>query len=454
MRTSRGRASALLLTTVAGLAACVMPAWGQGSTALTTLATLPGLTPSQARVGAAIDFVCPQLKPVTAGQQDLLQRCSDMKAGGLATSQLPDVLGRVTSEEAATQGTGSIETRTTQFRAIGPRLAALRLGTTGLSLGRSIPDSDPKTASTAPLDLDQTGGGASADQNFGGPLGTFVNGVGSFGSKSSTDRAVGFDFHSVGATAGVDYRFTDRLVAGLAFSYLRTDADITFGLGQVDSNSYGVSLYGTYYAGPAYIDVLGGFTWYDYDTTRRIVYGPGPGGPSTAVDRTAKGATNGRQYAFNVGAGYEFRHQALTATPYGRVELLHLDVDGYTESGANGLDLQVKTQTVESLLMVLGGRLAYALSTPLGVLLPQVRGEWRHEALNDGRAIKAQFANDPFNTVFSIPTDKPDRDYFAVGAGVSSVFTKGVAAFLDFETLLGLQGVTNHNVTVGVRVEF
>lgn len=449
MRTHRGRASTLLLTTLAGLAACVTPAWGQGQNI--RLGTLPGLTPSQASVGTAVDVFCPQLpvNPVNPAQQDLQQRCGQMKDGSLG-SQLADALGKVTSEQTTTQGTGSIETRTTQFRAIGPRLAALRLGTTGLSLGRLNPDSDPKTASTASLDLDQTGGGASADRNFGGPLGAFVNGVGSFGSKDSTTREVGFDFHSVGATAGVDYRFTDRLVAGLAFSYLRTDADITFGLGQVDSTSYGLSFYGTHYAGPAYIDVLGGFTRYDYDTTRRIVYGSG----STAVDRTAKGDTNGRQYAFNVGAGYEFRHQALTATPYGRVELLHLDIDGYTESGANGLDLQVKKQTVESLLMVLGGRLAYALSTPFGVLLPQVRGEWRHEALNDGRAIKAQFVNDPFNTVFSIPTDKPDRDYFAMGAGISSVFTKGVAAFLDFETLLGLQGVTNHNVTAGVRIEF
>ena len=141
-------------------------------------------------------------------------------------------------------------------------------------------------------------------------------------------------------------------------------------------------------------------------------------------------------------------------TPYVRVEYLHLDVDAYTESGANGLDLKVQKQTVESLLTVLGGRASYAISTPFGVLLPQVRAEWRHEVLDDQRGIKAQFANDPFNVPFLIATDNPDRDYFALGAGIAAALARGISAFVDFETIVGLKNVTNHNFIAGVRFEF
>ena len=56
--------------------------------------------------------------------------------------------------------------------------------------------------------------------------------------------------------------------------------------------------------------------------------------------------------------------------------------------------------------------------------------------------------------VFSIPTDRPDRDYFALGAALAAVFRKGVAGFLEYETLLGFRSVVSHGFTAGVRIEF
>ena len=121
----RGVSTLLRLSTLLLLLPSVAPAQDVG----TVLRTLPGLNPAQAQVGAAIDSLCPRLvdKSLTSAQQDLFARCSDMKFQGLSLSQLPDVLGSVTSEETATQGTNSIETRTAQFRAVGARLAALVL---------------------------------------------------------------------------------------------------------------------------------------------------------------------------------------------------------------------------------------------------------------------------------------------------------------------------------------
>jgi outer membrane autotransporter protein len=453
MRTSRAALAILLLS-----ALMLLPTSTGSAQELIPLGTLPGLTPSQSSVGTAIDIICPKLSGnLTSAQQDLATRCADMKTGKLGLSVLPSVLGKVSPDEATAQGTNAIETRTPQLQPIGARLFALRLGATGISLSGLGPGFDAKTISARELaGLGEQGGGASADPL--GRFGGFVNGIGSFGSKDATDREAGYRFHTAGVTAGADYRFLENLVGGAAFSYLRTNADISFGLGDVDSRSYGIALYGTYYLGPVYIDLLGGFTWYTYDTTRRIVYAPGPDAPpgnqGAAVDRTATGDTDGREYTFNGGVGYDFRLGASTLTPYFRVEYLHLDIDGYTERGAGGLDLRVKNQTAESLLTILGGRVAHAFSTPFGVLVPHLRGEWRHESLNGQRSIRAQFANDPFNVVFTVPTDSPDRDYFALGAGVAGTFRRGVGAFLDFETVLGLRGVTSHTFTAGVRIDF
>lgn len=451
MRDHRAGSSLLLLAAL--LLVGPPTAWAQK---LIELGTLPGNTPSQASVGTAIDIICPKLaarsNSLNSAQGDLLARCGDMKLGGFATSQLPDILGKVSSEDATVQGTSAVQTRSAQLRAVGTRLASLRLGATGISFNGVAPDLDGKTASTG--QLLGSGAGGAGDSSPLSRLGLFVNGVGSFGSVDSTPREAGFDYHSVGMTAGADYRFTDTLIAGAAFSYLNSEADIVSHLGEVTSNGYGLSLYGTYYVGAFYFDLLGGFTYRSYDSTRNIVYGPTPGFTGTAVDRTATGDTSGWQYTFNGGTGYDFQVAGSTLTPYFRVEYLHLAINGYTESGAAGLNLQVQSQTVESLLTILGGRVAHAFSTSFGVLVPQIHLEWRHESLNDARSIKAQFANDPFNQVFKAATDNPDRDYFAVGAGITSQFRKGMAAFLDFEAVVGLANVTSYNFTAGMRIEF
>jgi outer membrane lipase/esterase len=425
------------------------------------LAGQPGLSPSQASVATAIDIVCPRLVPTNSAQRDLLTQCSNMENGRLGQgpgSGLYGALTNVTSEQTTSQSNSAIETRTPQFVSLGARLLGLRLGTVGVSTAGLKLDSGGAQALGGLFGSKERGGGASADPTLGGQLGLFLNPIGAFGNKDATSREAGYDFHNIGMLAGADYRIADNLFAGAAFTYLRTNADVNVpALGSVDSNGYGLSLYGTYYIGSWYLDLLGGFTHYGYDITRQISYGPaGPGSdPSlTPVNRTSSADTGGWQYSFNGGTGYDFRAGALVATPYLRMDYLHLGIGGYTESGANGLNLKVQSQTVESLLTVLGGRLSYAFSMPFGVLLPQVRGEWRHEYLNGAVPIQAQFAADPSNTVFAIPTDAPDRNYFALGTSISALLAQNVSAFLDFETILGLQNVANYGFTTGVRVSF
>jgi len=433
-------------------------AWSQE---LINLGTLPGLTPYQTQVGTAIDVVCPQLadmarKPgnLNSAQQDLLTQCTNMKTGRLG-SGLDNALTNVTSLQTTSQGSAVSDTRTPQFASLGTRLTGLRLGTAGLKVADLNLDGGQKTASGY-FGSEGSGGGASSDSGLGGRLGVFLNPLGSFGTQDATSRQAGFDFHNIGVLAGADYRILDNLFAGAAFSYLRTDASINApALGSADSNAYGLTLYGVYYIGPLYFDLLGGFTYNTFDLTRQISYGPSAGGdPSLAVNSTATADTSGWQYSFNGGIGYDFTFGPFIATPYFRVDYINLNVDGYTESGAGGLNLKVKSQTIESLLTVLGGRISYNFSTSFGVLTPQFRAEWRHENLNVQPSLRAQFAADPTNTVFSIPTATPDRDYCALGASLSAALARNVSAFVDFETVLGLQNVSNYGFTGGIRMSF
>ncbi|MGH2607495.1 MAG: autotransporter outer membrane beta-barrel domain-containing protein [Tepidiformaceae bacterium] len=441
------------------------PAFGEGG----ELRLVPGLTPFQFSMAAAIDSLCPRLVQANAAmrlppvQLDLLTRCSEMRQNanqnqgdpfnpaislGLSNAALADALGAVAPEEASTVGTLSVETGANPARAIGARLRAVRAGATGLSLSGLEIGIDQTFVSAAHLfGLTESGGGASADRGPFGRLGVFLNGEYDFGDRDRTAREDGFDFDRFGLTAGADYRITDSFILGLALHYSETDADIDLGLGEVDTRGYGVSLYGTYYVGPSFfVEAHGSYEYVDYDTTRRIVY--------ATFDRTARGETNGDQYTFSLGVGYEIPLGRVTITPLARGEYLNLQVDPYRERGAEGLDLAVGKQEVESLVTALGAQVSIALSLPFGVVVPQIRAEWRHEFLNDDTSITARYVNDPFNTFFTIPTDDPDRDYVAVAAGASAVFRRGVSAFVNYETVLGLRDVTHHAFTGGLRVEF
>ena len=435
------------------------------------LVLAPGLTPPQRSMAAAIDVVCPKLLAAGFATQDsatgdLTRRCREMRQTanalqgvgptafslGLTNDQLANTLGLLTPEQAAAQGGSAFNVEVNPSRAIAGRLSALRQGARGITAGDLRLDIDGKAvASSRPLGLDDRGGGASADAaGTAGGLGAFVNGSFGFGDKDGTARESGFDFEAGLATAGVDYRFTDSLVAGLAASYSRTTTDFEAGLGDADTQRYGLSLYATNYWGALYVDLLAGFAWNTYDMTRRISYGAGP----AAVDRTAQANTDGPQYTMNVGTGYEFRPAGFTVTPFLRLEFVGLHIGGYTESGASGFNLTVKSQDAFSLQQALGGQIARPLSTPIAVLVPSVRVEWRHEFLDSKRRITAKFADDPFDTFFSVPTDDPDRDFFALAAGLSAQLGHGIAAFFNYDTVLGLRGVTSHSFTGGVRVEF
>jgi len=156
--------------------------------------------------------------------------------------------------------------------------------------------------------------------------------------------------------------------------YTHSSADINFNFGETITDSFGLSFYGTYYVGNFYLDGHAGFEWNEYQTERLIVY--------TTVNRTAEGKPSGQQYTANLGGGYDFRIGPVTLTPYGRAEYVHIDIDSFTETGAIGLNLFIDRQEIDSFQTALGGRAAYAINAPFGVVVPQVSLEWRHEFLN------------------------------------------------------------------------
>jgi outer membrane autotransporter protein len=193
------------------------------------------------------------------------------------------------------------------------------------------------------------------------------------------------------------------------------------------------------------------------DTVRHVVYSLHDKGED--VNQAFKSDPDGTELSTSIGGGYTWNHGGLTLNPYLRTEKIEVDIDRYREhpdrlSDGFGLALVIEDQDVHSVTTALGAQVSYAISTQWGIFQPHVSAEWLHEYSNDSRDITARFVSDPTRTAFGVPTERPDRDYVNLGLGMSTVFTKGKNAFISYEPVVGLDDVTSHRITGGVRFEF
>ena len=349
---------------------------------------------------------------------------------------------------AASQGTVAVATATVQTTNIGLRLAALRGGATGMSLGNLSLKFGGESVSLAPstaLFTALSGGGASADSPMlPKGLGIFATGQGSFGNQDATSQQLGFDFHTAGITLGADYRFTDRLILGTAFGYVRTKSAFDSSLGDSTINGYSLSAFTNYYImDRLYVDGIVTIGLNTYDTERNI----------SGASATANGSTEGSQLAVSTSTGYDFNSGGLTFGPRFSVNYVRIHIDSYSETGASPFNLRFDGQTIESVTTTLGGQVMYAISTSWGVLSPFLSVDWEHEYLGNSRTVTGTVVATP-SAVVAVQTSSPTRDYCNLGVGATATLKGGLSAFFRYGEVLGRSNFTDHSFNVGARLEF
>ena len=449
-------------------------------TAHADLNLVPGMTPAEASAAAGTQLVYETLlnksstTTLTPDEQSLFEetrqlvQTSNEQQGngptqfslGLTEEGLRKALQWVAAEELTTPGTMATKTTSGQLTSVAARLTALKLGATGFHM--SMQDNGfPDTALAMNRHDPRGGGGASADSVSGidfSKLGGFVNGSLGFGTKDPTTREDAFDYGNSNLTFGADYRVTDKAVFGAALGYTEYEADFNSTKsvtdGSVKSSAFTGSVYGLYDMAPFSLDGILSLGGNSFDIVRHIKYpSNNPGVPPT--NEVAYGSTDSFQYAFSFGGGYEGHRKALTYSGLAHLNYLHADISGYTETNAHAFNLQLQDQSVTSVTTSFGGQASYAFSKSFGVLVPEGSLLWYHEFSNDSRNVQARYVADPLaSNYLSAPTDNPTRDYFSLGVGMSAVFQGGIMAFLHYETLIGLNSITSHLFTGGVRLEF
>jgi len=401
-------------------------------------------TVNQEAVNNTILTICPQ-EIVGA---ELQERCNNLVGSGSP----PEVLTKVTSEQTAAQKSTSLEMNKGQLTTLSNRISAIRSGRQGggLNISGLILDSHGNPISRNQLAKMNAGlnKAAAGDESF-DRLGVFLNGNIGFGDRRTTVNEAGYNLDTHGVTAGMDYRFTDNFLLGMAFGYNNAYSGYANSLGTLEADNYTGAIYGSFFTEDGfYIDGIFSGSHIDYASRRHIQYSI-----SEAIDTNATGKNVGDEFDVAMNSGYNFNYGGLTVTPQVRVEYTTNQVASLNENGGLGWALHVDSQHFDSLKTAAGMQLAYAINLPWAVIMPMARAEYIHEFKNDQRNITAYFIQDPTQTRFNIITDKPDRDFIVVNAGVSAQFAHGISAFVSYDTVQAHSYVNNHNFVGGVRME-
>jgi uncharacterized protein YhjY with autotransporter beta-barrel domain len=421
---------------------------------------------------SASDFVVfENTRELVETANELLGSGSTRFSLGLDAEGLGFALRWTSAEEMAGQGSSQTKFTASQLSALATRLSVLRWGVSGLRRVHNDSGTDHDT-----LLADgghELGGGASSDGLAESHRwGSFVDGSFGYGSKDPTVLEDAFDFDGQEITAGIDFRFSPALVAGVIFGYSDKEIDFDSSLSIVDggikSDGYSGILFGMLEGEHAYLTASIGYQTLSHDTTRRITY-PSINPTVESVDSTARSSADSSAFLATASAGYAFRLGTFAIEPTLDVTYSDTTIDAFTESSVDNLNpgtandpfnLLVGKQSIESLDVAPSLKLQYVFTPRFGAIIPYVIGRYHIQLSDDARAISARYA-DAINalagvpgTDFAVTTDEPDEEYYTAAGGLTVVFGNGLNGYLQYLKVLDLDHYDDAVITGGFRYEF
>ncbi|MBS0539407.1 MAG: autotransporter outer membrane beta-barrel domain-containing protein, partial [Proteobacteria bacterium] len=137
---------------------------------------------------------------------------------------------------------------------------------------------------------------------------------------------------------------------------------------------------------------------------------------------------------------------ALAVTPFARLQGSTTTQNGFTESGADSLNLTVAGQTTNSLRTTLGADLGAELAR----MAFGVRLGWQHEHADTGRPMTASFAGAP-GQAFTVTGATPQRDSAVLGFSFNTHVAETTELYARYDGEVG-GGSDNHAFTAGLRM--
>lgn len=286
-------------------------------------------------------------------------------------------------------------------------------------------------------------GGGAGDLFSSEKLGFFLSGQTVNTDRKRTRKENGFDAESAEFIAGADFRFNEQFILGLAIGYGDNENDYDKSSGNIDTESVSTTLYSIFTPiDNVVINSYVGWSGMDIEGRRSI----------TGTNSFTRMTTEGDKLVAGISALYDFHLDGFSISPEVAIDYSDTWIQGFTEKGDPTATLVVGDQAIHSFISKVGFNASYAWSQPWGVIVPHFRFFHLHEYGNDHRTVHVSFSSTPNGAGFV--TDNPDRDYYTLAAGVSTVLPHGLQLYIDYEKTIEHDFINSFTINGGVRFSF
>ena len=256
----------------------------------------------------------------------------------------------------------------------------------------------------------------------------WASGFGDYAKQSARSLSNGYDARLWGTTIGLDRSFMNNTLRfGLAQGFAWSSIGSKDSGGSLNITSYQTGLYGEYddKKHPYILDALVTYGYNDYDGSRHIYVGN--------IDRIAKSDYGSHQLSVYTEGGYRIKNECCDFIPLIALNYMHLYAGGYTERGANSLDLTVNSQSYDSLQLGTGLRMQHAFGMKNTVITPEFHFRWFYDFINDTQQTLAKFAGG--GTAFQTTGYRPPPSSFNIGARFELFNKKDATILFDCDTV-------------------
>ncbi|WP_139975184.1 autotransporter domain-containing protein [Ochrobactrum sp. CGA5] len=255
----------------------------------------------------------------------------------------------------------------------------------------------------------------------------------------------GIDMKStaVGGTAGVDYRFSDAFVGGVAIGFGREMSEIGSNGTENEAKAISGALYGTWHnRNGAFVDGILGFSHLTMDSTRYV----------TSTGELAYGSRDGTTVFGSIIGGYRFEtEKGLKIEPYAGFRGVVGKLNGFTERGYDWTNLAYGNTDIRSLKAVAGIRVEKQYETDDFLITPNAKVEYRHE-LASGTNTALGYA-DLGTMPYSVLTDPSETSSVVASVGVR-VKPKASNLSVEASAQASMSGSGKPTMTYAVRANW
>ncbi|MBR0555667.1 autotransporter domain-containing protein [Ciceribacter sp. L1K23] len=307
-----------------------------------------------------------------------------------------DLIGLIEAQASAAKrlADGQIDNVTDHLRSL--RGKACLENSASLSLSDGADGSAPVTAN------------AGCSPIAGGDLAFWANGSIALGDGDNIAGASAFDYATVALTAGVDYRFDETFIGGLAVGVSRDRTDIgTDGTTSLN-RAASATVYGLYQPGGGFfVDGLVGAGLLDFNSVR----------VTSATGSEAEADRGGWQVYGAITGGYDHQIGGLSMSTYARLGASRSFLDSVEETGAGWENAAIGSQTADSLTATLGVTFGYDILLEDGVLTPELELDFSHDFLGTSDTTVTYADGWPIDYV--VPGSEDRRNSASVGFGLT-----------------------------------